>query len=79
MIHIQITEGRSAGKLRDNLKNSVRVFIRGEHSYGYWMDESRLYDLLDKEQKTQYFQHDPIIWEFYVSKDVANIIKARRY
>ncbi len=73
MILIQITEGRSAGRLR-GFNNLVRVFIKGEHSYGYWMDENRLYDLFDEQQKQQYL-NVPTVWEFYVSDNVADIVK----
>jgi len=71
MTQIQITEGRSQ---LSGLNNLVRVFIKGEHSYGYWMDENRLYDLFDKDQQSQYLQ-SPFIWEFTVSENVSNIIK----
>lgn len=73
MTNIKITEGRSVGCLR-GFNNLVRVFIKNDYSYGYWMDENRLYDLFNEDQKENYLNISTV-WEFVVSENVAQIIK----
>lgn len=53
MINLQITENRSKDPVRFT-KNRVRVFINKDFSYGLWIDEDRLFDLLTFEQKKDY-------------------------
>jgi uncharacterized protein YaaR (DUF327 family) len=74
MAKLLVTEGRSTKHL-SGFKNLVRVFIDGDYSYGYWFEEKELYNILDEEQKNQYFQVDPIVCNFTISEKVAETIK----
>jgi len=54
-IEILVTENRSVGHPGWVLRNVVRVFVNRDLSYGYWVPEDALIDLLSENQKIQYF------------------------
>lgn len=49
------TEGKSMGKL-NALASSVRVFVNNDYSYGYFVDEHKLFGLLTPAQQAEYLQ-----------------------
>lgn len=57
MINLQITENRSRDPVRF-ARNRVRVFLNKDFSYGFWVDEDRLFDLLTLEQRKDYLTVD---------------------
>lgn len=53
MITILISENRSKDPVRF-ARNRVRVFIGKDYSYGLWVDEDQLFELLTVGQKRSY-------------------------
>jgi len=52
--------------------NLVRVFVDGDYSYGYWVDEIQLFDILTPDQKNDYTKKSQI--ELDVTNEVAQKI-----
>jgi hypothetical protein len=52
--------------------NLVRVFVDGDYSYGYWVDEVQLFDMLTPDQKNDYAQKSQI--ELDVTNEIAKQI-----
>ena len=53
MIKLLITEFRNTDPAKF-FRNRVRIFLNGDFSYGLWVDEDRLFDLLSTSQKREY-------------------------
>lgn len=53
MIELLVSENRSFDPVRF-YRNRVRVFIDRDYTYGLWVDEDLLFDLLSEAQKKQY-------------------------
>lgn len=53
MITILISENRSKDPVRF-ARNRVRVFVNKDYSYGLWVDEDQLFELLTVDQKRTY-------------------------
>lgn len=50
---IQVTEHKSVGRLNP-VESMVRVFVDNDFSYGYFVPEHALYELLTEEQQVAY-------------------------
>lgn len=53
MIEILVSENKSWDPVRF-YRNRVRVFLNRDYNYGVWIDEDRLFDSLDTDQKKAY-------------------------
>lgn len=53
LIELFVSENKSFDPVRF-LRNRVRVFVDRNYSYGLWVDEDKLFDLLTIDQKKQY-------------------------
>jgi hypothetical protein len=53
MIELLVGENKSFDPVRF-YRNRVRVFLNRDYSYGLWVDEDKLFDLLSIDQKKQY-------------------------
>lgn len=73
MIDLLITENRSFDPVRF-ARNRVRVFVGKDFSYGFWVDEDRLFDFLTTEQKREYLTQRKPSLEFKVDASVARKI-----
>lgn len=72
-MELLVTENRNAcGKNRSN--NTVRVFLQRDYSYGLWINENTLWELLPDEQRERYELGDG---HLEVSFDVAAKILER--
>lgn len=75
-IELKITEGKSKSKTNhlDIVPNSVvRIFVNKDYTYGYFIPETKVFDLLDKEDREQYFTKDT----FFITKEQANHLIAQ--
>lgn len=54
-MNLVATEGKSTGQLNP-FNHSVRVFVNNDYSYGYFVNEHQLFDLLSPAQQAQYLQ-----------------------
>lgn len=52
---IQITENKSVERLA-SISTSVRVFVDDDLNYGYWVDEHKLFSLLNKNEQIEYLK-----------------------
>ena len=66
---ILCTENKNLNPVSGNL---VRVFVDGDYSYGYWVDEIQLFDILTPDQKNDYAKKSQI--ELDVTNEVAQKI-----
>lgn len=74
MIEILVSENKSWDPVRF-YGNRVRVFVNRDYSYGVWIDEDHLFDLLDVDQKRQYLaDRSPQGLTYKVSREVARKI-----
>lgn len=48
-----VTENRTQNPNRFSY-NTVRIFVDGDYTYGYWVSEKEIYDSLNEVQKKQY-------------------------
>lgn len=71
MKKILVTENKSIGSL-SNTDYSVRVFVDHDMTYGYWVSEHTLFELLSAEQQKEYLRGADA--SFYVDTEVANKI-----
>lgn len=72
-MELLVTEYRNAcGENRH--RNTVRVFLQKDYTYGYWIAEDILFNLLTDEQKKQYIGKDYQSGVFDVSFDTAKDI-----
>lgn len=70
MINLLITENRNFDPVRF-ARNRVRVFVGKDFSYGFWVDEDRLFELLSIDQKREYLTQKKANLEFKVDAKVA--------
>lgn len=70
LVKLLVTENKSNGNPTPN--NLVRVFVNGDYNYGYWVDESKLFDLLSEDQRTFYATKESPSLD--ITKEVANEI-----
>jgi len=73
MINILITENRSSDPVRF-FRNRVRVFVCKDYDYGFWVDEDRLFSLLDLDQKKEYLTEKEGSLDLQVTREVAEDI-----
>ena len=66
---ILCTENKNLNPIPNNL---VRVFVNGDYSYGYWVDEFQLFDMLTPDQKKYYSKKNSV--ELDVSDEVGKKI-----
>ena len=80
---IHITEHKSQGRLNP-VQTAVRVFVDNDYSYGYFVDEHKLFDLLTPVQRELYlkeadatFDVDPAVAQQLIDIGVTPYTKRR--
>lgn len=77
MIELYVSENKSFDPVRF-YRNRVRVFLNRDYTYGLWIDEDRLFDLLTEGQMRQYIlDRSPKGAYFSVTREVAQEILKR--
>lgn len=70
MINLFVSENRSRDPVRF-ARNRVRVFVGRDFTYGLWVDEDCLFDLLSLEQKKEYLTSKSLDLTFEIPLAVA--------
>lgn len=74
MIKIKVTEGKSVGALPHPLHiRTVRVFVNQDYTYGVFVNERSLLEMLTGEQVSEYLNAGDSV-DLDVSRDVAQAI-----
>lgn len=74
MIRIKVTEGKSVGALPHPLHiRTVRVFVNRDYTYGVFINERTLLEMLTGEQVSEYLNSTDSV-DLDVSREVAQSI-----